>query len=552
MSNRALIHSAVWLTFATTAGLAQCTFPAGGSGRLLSYIVDPKVSTTDTILQVILRFQGGPGVQDDVEVPVEWAGERLHGIVNLRALSPETTILDARSEGAKMVRHSPGQDVVLAYDIVKDWTGPFRHPAEFHGALLPDFIEVTGDNALVHPRLRAETTVTVHFEWKNLPAAWVLATSFGTGSQAGDKCQAYSGAWGDVERALFAAGDFRVSRFRIGREPAILAIRGQWTFTDEELIAAVQKAVGAVRDFWGDHNFPYYLVTLKPFDNDSGSGDGSAFTNAFWLYLSRRDSISDRTPILVHETFHEWDPRRMGPVPPEDWSRTEWFREGFVSYYSYLLAARVGLIDLPAYLDSVNRVLRIFPTSTDAYVRGRVVAFWLDQRIRKESSGKSSLQNVMRDMVREASSPLTQQRILKTAGRYLGRASRAELAEVLELRSRTPPLEAAFVPCARGSLDEVATFDLGFDLATSRAEGAVTGVEPDGPAFRAGLRNGQGLAGRVSVHKNEPEKLVIVTIGTNDGPRTIEYYPRSAATTVTQYHLDEQAYRDRPDTCAVK
>lgn len=35
------------------------------------------------------------------------------------------------------------------------------------------------------------------------------------------------------------------------------------------------------REFWHDDNFPYFLVTLKPFDNDSGQGDGSAFTNAF-------------------------------------------------------------------------------------------------------------------------------------------------------------------------------------------------------------------------------------------------------------------------------
>jgi predicted metalloprotease with PDZ domain len=242
----------------------------------------------------------------------------------------------------------------------------------------------------------------------------------------------------------------------------------------------------------------------------------------------------------------------MGPVQPEDWNRTEWFREGLVNYYSYLLALRAGLIDLPAYLDSVNRDLRIYPGSTDPYVRGRIVAFWLEQSIRKDSGGKSSLDTVMFDMVREASKPLSQQRILETAGRYLGPASRGELAQIVEPRSPAPPLEDALGPCARGSVDEVATFDLGFDLAASRAAGAITGVEPGGPAFRAGLRDGQRISGRVSVHNHAPDQLVIVTIAAKDGSEVIEYYPRGERIKVTQYHLDQKAYADASVDCMSK
>jgi predicted metalloprotease with PDZ domain len=62
-----------------------------------------------------------------------------------------------------------------------------------------------------------------------------------------------------------------------------------------------------------------------------------------------------------------------------------------VTYYGYLLALRSGLIQLPAYLESVNRDLRILPSSSSAYVRGRVIALWLDQQIRKDSLGNSSL-----------------------------------------------------------------------------------------------------------------------------------------------------------------
>ena len=551
MRNRTCIQLALWLAASATPSLAQCRLPADGTGRTLTYTFDPTVTKTGTVLHVTLEFRGSPGGQEEIEVPSQWAGETLHGLLNLRALSADTVVADSTSPGSKIVRHV-GREVVLAYEVVKDWTGPFTHPAQFHGAILPEYIEITGDNALIHPTLSAQTPVRVTFDWKKLPADWVLATSFGTSSNPDDRCQSWSGPWSTVQQALFAAGKFRIHRFRIGVRSAVLAIRGEWTFSDDEAIADIQRAVGVVRDFWHDDNFPYFLVTLKAFDNESGQGDGSAFTNAFWLYVSRRDSISNHLLTLIHETFHEWDPLRMGI--PEHGQDTEWFREGFVRYYTNVLAFRAHLIQLPAYLETINRDLRSFPGSTSGAVRGPVIALWLDQQIRKDSGSKSTLDNVMHDMVSEAAKPLTQARILATAGRYLSVASRTELARAVEPGSRIPAVENSAGPCVRASVDEIATFNLGFDLAASTAAGRVTGVESGGPAFRAGLRNGQRLseAGRLSVYNNQPDRIAIVTIETGDGPRAIEYYPRGTPVKVMQYHLDQQAYAANPASCGIR
>lgn len=538
LSNRP-IQAALWLVAATAPAFSQCRLAESKNRRVLTYSFVPEVGQAETVLHATLRFRGSTGLQDEIVVPDEWAGETLHGIVNLHAASEHSEVLDTGSPGRKVLRHLPNQEVVLTWDVVKDWTGRFVHPAEFHATLQPEYLEVNGDNALVRPNLSLQDEVTAYFDWKRLPPGWVLATSFGSGPAA---CQSYSGPWSGVQYALFAAGKFRIHNFQIGPRPAVLAVRGEWRFSDEEAIQDIQRAVGIVRDFWQDDNFPYFLVTLKPFDYDSGQGDGSAFTNAFWLYLSRRDPLSDQMPTLVHETFHEWDPRRMGnPSSPKEWAAIEWFREGFVSYYGYLLALRAGLLQMPTYLDSLNRDLRIFPASTSSYVRGRVIALWLDQRIRKDSRNDASLDSFMHDMVSQRSRPLTESRILETADRYLSPASRAELAKVVEPESSIPTLETDLAPCVRGSIDEISTFNLGFDLDASRAMGVVTGVTQGGPAFLAGLRNGQPLRGRLSIYNNQPDKIAIVTVQTAEGAEhEVQYYPRGEPIKVLQYHSDQQ------------
>jgi len=269
------------------------------------------------------------------------------------------------------------------------------------------------------------------------------------------------------------------------------------------------------------------------------------------MYLSRRDSISSQIPTLIHETFHAWNPRRMGSLSGDDSHAIEWFREGFTTYYGYLLALRAHLIQLPAYVESINRDLRDLPGSTNPYVRGRVIALWLDRQIRRDSADRNSLDNVMYDMVSGAAKPLNEARILET-GRYLSPASRTELARAVAPGSPIPAVADALGTCVHGSEVEIPTFDLGFDFAASTAAGKVTGVEPGGPAFRAGLRNGQRLTGRYSVYWNHPEKTAFVGVQGPDGPQAIEYYPRGAPVKVMQYHLDEQAYAAKPASCQTK
>jgi predicted metalloprotease with PDZ domain len=381
-----------------------------------------------------------------------------------------------------------------------------------------------------------------------LPPAWSLATSFGTSADGTGRCQSYTGPWGAVHQALFAAGDFRIHRFLIGQRAAALAVRGQWTFTDDVAIADIQKVVGIIRDFWHDDSFPYFLVTLKPYDRD-GSSDGSAFTNAFWLYMSPHDPFTSQLTQLSHEAFHAWDPRKMGALSDAQDSIIGWFHEGFTQYYAELLVYRAHLMPLATYVDNVNRDLRDFPTSSSPYIRGRVVALWLDAQIRAASNDTLSLDNLMFDMVRGAGAPLTQARILETAERYLPAESRGQLARMIEPGGGEPTsLARALTPCVSATIDTLPTFDIGFDLAASRAARRVSGVVQGGPAYRAGLRDGQAVTG-FSVYNNQPDRMAKITVQGDTGSVVIAYYPRGASISVPQLHIDTTAYASHPVVC---
>jgi len=378
-----------------------------------------------------------------------------------------------------------------------------------------------------------------------------LATSFGTNSGPDDRCQSYSGPWSAVDEALFAAGDFRIHHFKIGSREAVLAVRGQWTFTDDQVIANIQKVVGIVRDFFHENDFPYFLVTLKPYDTDRGSSDGSGFTNAFWLYMSRLDPFSIQLTQLSHEAFHSWNPRRMGGHGDDDSEKAvKWFHEGFTQYYADLLVYRTGLMPLTTYLNNINRDLRDYPNSTSPYVRGRVIALWLDQQIRNNSNRKKSLDNVMLDLVHEADKPLTPDRILEVAGRYLSSDAGGRLDRVVNQGANLPAPDDALGPCTRVSTEELPTFNLGFDLAISREAHSITGVRQDGPAFKAGLRDGQQLI-TISVYNNQPETMAKFTIEIGDKRQNIGYYPKGKTVRTPQYQLDQQAYALHPEGCRI-
>ena len=91
---------------------------------------------------------------------------------------------------------------------------------------------------------------------------------------------------------------------------------------------------------------------------------------------------------------------------------------------------------------------------------------------------------------------------------------------------------------------EFPTFDLGLDFSASRTAKAVSGVDPSGPAYKAGLRDGQPVVAW-DVDRGNAERQATVTVRIEGQERKISFMPIGKATEAWQYRSGEGTCSDQ-------
>jgi len=470
------------LAVGSAASFGQCELPAPRTENVFNYSFEPIFTQDKMALRVTLEFKGNSKGSAMLELPSEWAGQQHaeKSITELKVLSSGTTLSDTKSPAEKELRFPPNTLLRISYVLVKDWDGPLKAGTRFRADLSPNYFHIVGTTSLVHPDIGAFTVADVHFDWQKLPREWTLATSFGTA-----RCQSFHGIWQLAEYALFAGGDYRIYHTTIAGNTLDFAIRGKWNFTDDQWVSQAHRIMEFERTFWQDNDFPYFLVTLTPFGQDHGSQGGTALTSAFMEHLSRLDTLTPETlGILAHETFHGWNPGKMGHPHGSDYP-VSWFSEGFTVYYQDLMLFRAGLMPFPEYIDTINEKLRQYELGEGKeaslrdfrrrhsanysdldqldYRRGAVLAAWLDATIRQESNHRSSLDQLMFDLVRQNTAyqrrhhgkpkTLDNQRIFASASKYLRPKSRKRFRHYVEVGGSIGLPETALGPCAQSRVE---------------------------------------------------------------------------------------------------
>jgi predicted metalloprotease with PDZ domain len=230
------------------------------------------------------------------------------------------------------------------------------------------------------------------------------------------------------------AGDLSIHEFVVDGSRHILADAGEIGKWDGELAARkLEKMVGEARRFWGFLPFRRYvfLNVFRP------GGGGLEHKNSTLLTANPRGTREPGSvrwlSFVSHEYFHAFNVKRLRPVelgpfdyehPPS--TKSLWIAEGLTTYFGDLIIVRAGLAtpkDLLGMLSShigqlqkskgrlvqtleqasldvwgsgTSGVGRDPATKLSYYVKGPVVGFLLDARIRRATGGKKSLDDVMR------------------------------------------------------------------------------------------------------------------------------------------------------------
>ena len=530
--------------------------------RELTYVVEPIIQGEGCRLRVSLTFRGNPSGESRLLLPLEWAeGTKLYRFIkNLQPSSEDTKIEDTKEPHVKIVHHRPNERVSLTYEVVSQPPGTkLTREIYYYPVLRPSYFWVMGQALWVYPDMPETTPLHLSLHWKNIPDGWALINSFGLSKPR----QKVKTTLEKFRKGTFLAGDYRIKTIIINQEPVYAVTRGSFGFSDEEFHGTVKQLMQFTRDLWSSHDFPHYYVTMLPTDDPPGRTGGEGRTNSFTLFMPKDATLSKQLRTLAHELFHAWNPQRLGGFEligvVED-ERLYWFSEGFTDYYASLLLLRAGLISLDDYVAGYNSLIEEYYTSpvrllTAAemvqkrqtsyeverlfYQRGALLAHYWDIAIRSGTNDKSSLDEVMRSLLKSAKARcfrLSHKRIADALHPYLGERGASDIEKYIN-RGELVPADNPFGRCAIAEVNNYHPWDMGFEAGTSFKTRVISGVAPGSNAHRAGLRDGQKWVSGGFVH-GDPNRLTKLTVIEGDTQKVVQFYPAATeAIRLPQYRL---------------
>ncbi len=229
--------------------------------------------------------------------------------------------------------------------------------------------------------------------------------------------------------------DFKEKKFTVRGKSHRYVVTGEGNYDLDRIVEDTKKIVEEHYKMFGELPYEDYTFIL----NLRGGG-GLEHLNSTALQWNRwgfqpEGRYKAFLNLVVHEFFHLYNVKRLRPDPlgpfdyeNENYSKLLWVAEGTTSYYEWVLMNRAGIHNPKSVLANYARIAQSlerqpgrFQTSLEEasfdawikgyrpdehsvnrqisyYSKGELVNFLLDIKIRTESKGAKSLDNVIRTM----------------------------------------------------------------------------------------------------------------------------------------------------------
>lgn len=364
-----------------------------------------------------------------------------------------------------------------------------------------------------------------------LPSGWKQTMTGLPGAKDGQAHHYLAPDFDTLVDSPIVAGNPAVYQFVVEGKPHYLVnvgASGGWDTARS--VRDLEKIVREAFKFWRELPYDKYL-----FLNVIADAGGALEHKNSTMMMSSQWTTSTRGAYLTwlsqasHELFHAWNVKRLRPIElgpfdyeNENYTESLWIAEGFTDYYGDLLLERAGITSREEFLQALSATIEsvqatpgrlVQPvnrasfdawikfyrpdensanTSISYYSKGAVLGFLLDAKIRRETGGSKTLDDLMRLASQRYSGPkgytpedfkaLVEEVIGSPRGVREWFASAVESAEELDYQQALDWFGLRF-----RETQLAPRTSLGATTRNDNGRLIVTEIPVDGPAARAGF-----------------------------------------------------------------
>ena len=304
---------------------------------------------------------------------------------------------------------------------------------EYEAVVTPSFASMIAETALVLPDVPDETRarVQVYFDLEDMPGAEGVY-SLGSG-QVETTTRA-------ARHAYLAVGKFVTKRVTVANLTLEARFTSSVQFDTTQAMNDLARLLKSESELFTDDPGDTLRMLVVGMPEANGASHGTSLTSsaALWVDGEKPWNIEDAR-LSAHEMFHLYNGQVVRRAPPDE--RTYWLSEGFTEHYTDELMLRAHAWTAHDWFEAVRYRVRAYHTNKEVetpndraelgwggaaaqlpYLRGSLIAAFVDHVMREHSGGARSLDDFMRELVvraREGKPPLDQQEILHLLAREI-------------------------------------------------------------------------------------------------------------------------------------